>query len=469
MENDIINEIIAEKLKSQIRGVVVMQTDSTYHEDRKLYNGMIQKYPTAIVKCANGADVLQTVNFCRENRLVTAIRSGGHNGAGLGSCNDGIVIDLSLMKGIHIDPDKKTARVEAGCLLGDVDQATSVFGLAVPSGIFSTTGVGGLTLGGGLGYLTRKYGLTIDNLLEADMVLADGRSVTVNEDEHPDLFWAIRGGGGNFGVVTSFLFQLHPVSEVYAGPIFWEANKAKEVMQFYRDYMKTASNDLYGFFTLMIIPASAPFPKELWNKNVCAIVWNYTGEIEKANETFKPIREFATPVLDFAGPIPFKNLQSMFDAIYPHGLHWYWKADYLNELSDEAIEENIKFGTTIPTPLSQTHIYPIDGLAGSIPKDATAWNYRNAKFAQVIVAVDTDQNKMENAIEWCKSFWEAIHPHSAGGAYSNFMMEEGQERVKAAYGDNYKRLAEVKLKYDPDNFFRVNQNIEPAHKKARAV
>ncbi|MGI8638080.1 MAG: FAD-binding oxidoreductase, partial [Segetibacter sp.] len=385
MENDKIIEIIAEKLKSKIRGAVVMQTDPNYDEARKLYNGMIQKYPKAIVKCADVSDVMYTVNFCRENRLVTAIRSGGHNGAGLGSCDDGIVIDLSLMKDIHIDPDKKTARVEAGCLLGEVDEATSVFGLAVPTGIFSTTGVGGLTLGGGLGYLTRKYGLTIDNLLEANMVLADGRSVTANERDNSDLFWAIRGGGGNFGVVTSFLFQLHPVNDVYAGPIFWEANKAKEVMLFYRDYMETAPDDMYGFFTLMIIPASEPFPKELWNKNVCAIVWNYTGEIEQANEMFKPIREFATPVLDFAGPIPFKNLQSMFDAVYPHGLQWYWKADYLNELSDEVIEESIKYGTTIPTSLSQTHIYPIDGVAGRIQKNATAWNYRNAKYAQVIV------------------------------------------------------------------------------------
>lgn len=469
MENNKINEIIVDKLKSQVSGVVVMQSDPTYHEDRKLYNAMIEKYPRAIVKCANVTDVKHTVNFCRENRLLAAIRSGGHNGAGLGSCNDGIVIDLSLMKDIHIDPGKKTAWVEAGCLLGELDEATSVFGLAVPTGIFSTTGVAGLTLGGGLGYLTRKYGLTIDNLLEANMVLADGQYVTANESENSDLFWAIRGGGGNFGVVTSFLFQLQPVNQVYAGPIFWEVDSAKEVMQFYRDYMKTAPPDMYGFFTLMIIPASEPFPKEVWNKNVCAIIWNYTGEIEKASEVFKPIREFATPVLDFAGPIPFKNLQSMFDAIYPPGLHWYWKADYLNELSDEVIEASIQYGTKIPTSLSQTHIYPIDGFAESISKDATAWNYRDAKFAQVIVAVNPVKDEMEKAVDWCKSFWEAIHPHSAGGAYSNFMMEEGLERVKAAYGDNYKRLAQVKLKYDADNFFRVNQNVEPATKEAQAV
>lgn len=426
---------------------------------------MIQKYPGGIVKCRDVADVIHAVNFCRENQILTAVRGGGHNGAGLGSCDDGIVVDLAHLNGIHVDPAKKTARVGAGCLLGDVDHATDIFGLAAPSGIFSTTGVGGLTLGGGLGYLTRKYGLAIDNLLEADMVLADGRYITVNKDQYADLFWAIRGGGGNFGIVTSFLFQLHSVKEVYGGPIFWEADKAEQIMHFYREYMKTASDDMYGFFTLMVIPAAEPFPKELWNKNVCAVVWNYVGEKEKAEQVFQPIRAFATPVLDFAGPIAFKDLQSMFDPVYPHGLNWYWKADYLNDLSDEVIHENVKHGTSIPTPLSQTHIYPIDGFAGRINKSATAWNYRNAKFVQVIVAVDPDREKMDKAIKWCKSYWDAIHPYSAGGAYSNFMMEEGQERVKNAYGENYQRLVEIKSKYDPDNFFRVNQNIRPVGQK----
>lgn len=452
---------LLEELKGKIRGNVITSEDKAYDEERKLYNGMIDKYPQVIIKCTNIADVIYAVEFGRENNLLTAIRSGGHNGAGLGSCDEGLVIDLSMMNGIHVDIENNTARVEAGCLLGDVDHATRPFGLAVPSGIFSTTGVGGLTLGGGLGYLTRKYGLAIDNLLEASMVLADGSYVTVNKDQHPDLFWAIRGGGGNFGVVTSFLFQLQPAGEVYGGPIFWDIEKAPEVMRFYRDFILTAPEDMYGFFTLMIIPASDPFPEELWNKNVCAAIWNYTGPIDQAEEAFRPIREFAEPVLDVAGPINFADMQSMFDAIYPHGLNWYWKADYVSELSEEAIQENIKYGTTIPTPLSQTHIYPIDGFAGRVSKDATAWNYRDAKFAQVMVAVDPDPEKMDDAIDWCKSYWEALHPYSAGGGYSNFMMEEGQERVKASYGGHYDRLVEIKTKYDPDNFFRVNQNIHP--------
>lgn len=450
-----------DKLRSLLKGPVITHDDAAYDEERKLYNGMIDKYPLAIVKCQNTADVIYAVNFGNDNNLLTAIRSGGHNGAGLGSCDDGLLIDLGSMKGIHIDPIENTARVEAGCLWRDVDHATHAFGMAVPSGIFSTTGVGGLTLGGGLGYLTRKYGLTIDNLLEANMVLADGSYITVNKDQHPDLFWAIRGGGGNFGVITSFLFQMQPVKEVYGGPIFWDIDKAADAMRFFRDFLAVADDDMYGFFTLMIIPSSDPFPEELWNRNVCAIVWNYTGEKEKAEEAFTPIREFAEPLLDLAGPIPFVNMQSMFDAIYPHGLNWYWKADYVNELSEEAIQENIKFGTSIPTPLSQTHIYPIDGAAGRIPKDATAWNYRDARFAQVMVAVDPDINKMNDAKEWCRSYWEALHPYSAGGAYSNFMMEEGENRVKKAYGNNYNRLVQVKSKYDPDNFFKVNQNIQP--------
>jgi FAD/FMN-containing dehydrogenase len=455
------NEMLFEGLKPQIRGRVILPGDPAYHQERKLYNGMIQKYPAAIVKCSNVADVMHSVNFARENNLLIAVRSGGHNGAGLGSCDDGLLIDLSSMNGIYLNTEDNTARVEGGALLGDVDHATNAIGMAVPSGVFSTTGVGGLTLGGGLGYLTRKYGLSVDNLLEVNMVLADGSYITSNEQNHTDLFWAVRGGGGNFGIVTSFLFKMHPVNEVYGGPIFWDISVAVDAMKFYREVMENAPDDLYGFFTLMIIPATEPFPKELWNKNVCAVIWNYTGPVEEAEEVFKEIRGFHPPLLDMAGPIQFKAMQSMFDAIYPPGLNWYWKADFVNELSDEAIHENVKFGSSIPTPLSQTHIYPIDGFAGRIEKGATAWNYRDAKWAQVMVAVDADSARMDKAIEWCKAYWKALHPYSAGGGYSNFMMEEDENRVKSAYGDNYDRLVRIKTKYDPDNFFRVNQNIKP--------
>ena len=459
--NEDIGKTQLERFKYRLRGAVLTPEDPSYHLERKLYNGMVDKYPLAIVKCQSIADVIYSVNFARENNLLTAIRSGGHNGAGLGSCDDGLLIDLEMLKGIHIDTINKTARVEAGCLWTEVDYATHAFGMAVPSGIFSTTGVGGLTLGGGLGYLTRKYGLTVDNLLEANVVLADGSYLTVNKDRYPDLFWAIRGGGGNFGVVTSFLFQMQPVKYVYAGPIFWEIEKAAKVMRFFRDFMSEAPDDMFAILTFMIIPALDNFPKEFWNKNVCTIIWNYTGDITGAEEAFEPIREFENPILDYAGPRSYFDLKCMYDVIYPPGLYWYAKADYINDLSEEAIQEHIKFGATIPTSLSQTHIYSLGGLAGRIPADATAWHYRGAKFAQVIAAVDQDINNLEKAKEWCHCYWQAVHPYSAGGAYSNFLMEEGEGRVKKSYGDNFERLVAIKSKYDPDNFFSVNQNIKP--------
>jgi len=450
-----------EALKHQLAGVIIQPEDEAYEEARKLYNGMIDKRPRLIVKCAEEADVKAAIQFARKHQMEVAIRSGGHNGAGLGSCDDGLLIDFSLMKAIHIDPEQKTARIEAGCTLGDIDKAMHSYGLAIPSGIISTTGIGGITLGGGIGYLTRKCGLTIDNLLEAQMVLADGSSVTANKDSHPDLFWAIRGGGGNFGVVTSFVFQLHEIKEVYAGPMFWPLEKSREVMEFYRDFTVKASNDLYGFFAFLVVPPTAPFPEELQGQNVCGIVWNYTGPAEKAEEVFKPIREFGPPVLDFVGWLPLPALQSMFDIFYPPGHQWYWRADFFEELTDEAITAFIKYGAQIPTGQSTMHLYPVDGKAHEVKSDETAWNYRHARWAEVIVGVDPDPAHKEKITAWCKNYYHATHPYSAGGAYINFMMEEGQDRIKATYGSNYDRLTEVKAKYDPDNFFHVNQNIQP--------
>jgi len=360
-----------------------------------------------------------------------------------------------------VDPDKKTARVEGGCTLGDVDHATHAFGLALPSGIISTTGVGGITLGGGIGYLTRKYGLSIDHVLEANVVLADGTYVTANKDQNQDLYWAIRGGGGNFGVVTSFLFRLDPVHTNYSGPMFWPIEKATEVMKWYRELMADAPDEVYGFFAFLIVPPSAPFPEELHLKTVCGVVWNYTGPMEQAEEVFKPIREFGPPILDFVGPMPHPVLNSLFDVFYPPGLQWYWRADFVNELSDEAIAEHVKFGEKTPTPHSTMHLYQVDGAAGRIGKTDTPWNYRDAKWAQVIVGVDPDPANNDKIISWCKDYYDALHPYGAGGAYVNFLMEEGEDRIKATYGENYVRLAEIKSKYDPDNFFRINQNIKP--------
>jgi hypothetical protein len=372
-----------------------------------------------------------------------------------------LVIDLSRLKGVRVDPVERTARVEGGCTWGDVDHATHAFGLAAPTGIISTTGVGGLTLGGGLGHLTRRCGLTIDNLLAADMVLADGRFVTASAEKNQDLFWAIRGGGGNFGVVTSFLFRLHPVHTDYAGPMLYEMSQAPKVMAWYREFIRKAPEDLTGFFAFLIVPPGPPFPEPLHNKTMCGIVWCYSGPMEKAEGIFKPIRSFSPPALDLVGPIPHTALQSMFDGLYPPGLQWYWKADFVNELSDEAIALHVKYGSKIPTMQSSMHLYPINGAAHRVGKNDTPWSYRDATWAQVIVGVDPNPANKDRISAWAKGYWDAVHPHSAGGAYVNFMMDEGEDRVKASYKGNYERLVAIKSKYDPTNLFRVNQNIKP--------
>lgn len=456
-----VDEAAVEEFKASLRGELIQPSDESYDEARKVYNGMIDRRPRMIARCADVADVITAVNFGRENDLLIAIRGGGHNGGGLGICDDGLVIDLSLIKYTRVDPAARTVRVGGGCTWGDVDHATHALGLATPTGIISTTGVGGLTLGGGMGYLTRKCGLTIDNLLEADIVLADGRFVTASAEENEDLFWAIRGGGGNFGVVTSFLFKLHPIHMDYAGPMLWPLEQATEVMQWYREFITQAPDDIYGFFLFLVVPPGPPFPEHLHNKKMCGIVWCYTGPAEQAETTFKPIRSFGPPALDLVGPMPHPQLQSMFDELYPPGLQWYWRADFFNELSDEAIALHVKYGSEIPTMHSSMHLYPINGAAHRIGKTDTAWSYRDATWAQVIVGVDPDPTNNEKIIAWTKEYWDALHPHSAGGAYVNFMMDEGEERIKASYRDNYDRLVEVKKQFDPTNLFRVNQNIRP--------
>ena len=449
-------------LRSRLRGVVLQPDDDGYEAARPVYNGMIDRRPALIARCTDAADVIAAVTFAREQRLTVAIRGGGHNGAGLGTCDDGLVIDLSRMKGVRVDPKQRTARVAGGCVWGDVDHATHAFGLATPSGIVATTGVGGLTLGGGLGHLTRKCGLSIDNLLEVDMVLADGSFVTANADEHADLFWAVRGGGGNFGVVTSFLFRLHPISTVYAGPMLWPLEQAPQVMRFWDDLIATADDDLNGFFAFLQVPPAPPFPEPLHLQTVCGVVWCYTGPLEQAEAVFAPIRQFGPPIVDFVGPLPHPALQSMFDPLYPPGLQWYWRADFVNELSDEAIARHVEHGSQIPSMHSTMHLYPINGAAGRVGKQDTAWSYREARYGEVIAGIDPDPANNERNIGWAKDYWEALHPYSAGGAYVNMMMDEGQERVQAAYRDNYARLAAIKATYDPTNLFHVNQNIRPS-------
>ncbi len=450
-----------QELRGKLRGELITPGDAAYEAARKVYNGMIDRRPALIARCVDAADVMASVSFARERKLLLAVRGGGHNGPGLGVCDGGLVIDLSRMKGVRVDPKGRSVRVDGGCLWGDVEHATHPFGLAVPSGFISTTGVGGLTLGGGLGYLTRRYGLTIDNLLGVDMVLADGRFVTASADENADLFWAVRGGGGNFGVVTSFQFRGNPVSTVYGGPIFWPMDKATEVLRFWRDFILGAPEDINGWFGFVTVPPVPMFPQEHQLKKMCVVTWCYTGDFGKADDAFKPIRQFSPPVMDFAGPIPFPALQSLFDTLYPAGLQWYWKADFFKELNDKAIDLHVKYGDRLPSPHSTMHLYPVNGAAHRVGKGDTAWSFRDANFAEVIVGVDPDPANNPRLIQWAKDYWLALHPFSAGGGYVNMMMDEGEDNVKAAYRDGYPRLAEVKRRYDPGNLFRVNQNIKP--------
>ena len=464
MKNQIkdLQKSIIEGFAATIRGELTLPKDPNYNEVRKVYNGMINKHPGLIVKCVDVADVMNAVNFGRENNLLVAVRGGGHNGGGLGICDEGLVIDLSGIKFIRVDTSNNTVRVGGGNLWGEVDHATHPFGLAVPAGIISSTGVGGLTLGGGVGHLSRKYGLTIDNLLEADMVLADGSFVTVNTNQNSDLFWAIRGGGGNFGIVTSFKFQAHPVKTVFGGPTLWPIEKIQEIMKWYHNFIHNAPDELNGFIATMIIPGP-PFPEHLHNKQFCGIVWCYVGDLEKATEVFKPILAME-PLFQHVGEMPYPSIQTLFDGLFPPGLQWYWRADFFNELGTEVSKQHLKYGSNIPTPLSQMHLYPISGAASRVGKEETPWAYRDANYAGVIVGVDPDPSNANKITKWCKDYWEALHPYSSGGAYSNFMMDEGQERVKASYKHNYDRLTKIKKKYDPDNFFSVNQNIKPSNK-----
>jgi FAD/FMN-containing dehydrogenase len=355
----------------------------------------------------------------------------------------------------------RTVRAGGGCTWADVDHATHAFGLAVPSGIISTTGVGGLTLGGGLGHLTRKYGLTIDNLLAAEVVLADGRFVVASAEENADLFWALRGGGGNFGVVTSFLFQAQPVDMVCAGPMLWPLEEAADVMKWYRQFIVQAPPEINGFFAFLTVPPGPPFPETLHLRKMCAIVWCYTGSLDAANTILEPVRSFRRPACELFGPMPLPMLQSMFDGLYPPGLQWYWKADFVKELSDEAVALHVEHGSQLPTMHSTMHLYPVNGAAHKTNKADTAWSYRDATWSQVIVGVDPDPANRDAITSWARKYYDALHPHGAGGAYVNFMMDEGEERIRATYRENYERLARIKAKYDPDNFFRVNQNIRP--------
>ncbi len=456
-----LREQAGDSFQGGFRGQLFAPDDDGYDEARKIYNAMIDKRPGLIARCADVADVMSAVNLARDHGWTLAVRGGGHNGAGLGTCDDGLVIDLSQMKGIQVDPTKRIARISGGCTWGDADHATHAFGLAVPGGVISTTGIAGLTLGGGIGYLSRKHGLSIDNLLSVDMVLADGSFVQASEEENADLFWAVRGGGGNFGIVTSFEFRLHPVSTVVGGPTLWPLDQAADVMRFYDRFLAESSDDLNGVFAFLTVPPGPPFPEELHLKKMCAIVWCYLGPQDEADAVFAPVRELGPPALHGVQPMPFPALQTAFDALYPPGHQWYWRADFVDELSDEAIARHIEHAEQLPTMQSGMHLYPIDRSVHQIGAEDTAFNYRSTRWAGVTFGVDPDPANAPKLRDWAVAYWEALHPHSAGGAYVNFMMEEGQARIEATYRSNYQRLTQLKGRYDPSNLFRINQNIKP--------
>jgi FAD/FMN-containing dehydrogenase len=454
---------IARQTLSDFQGQLIGPDDSNYEDARLVYNRMIDRRPALIARVATVEDVAPAIRFARDQGLLLAIRGGGHNGGGLGTCEGGVVIDLSALDDIRVDPEARTVSVGGGCTWGQVDAATGEHGLATPSGIISTTGVGGLTLGGGLGHLTRKCGLTIDNLLEAEVVLATGERVRASADEHPDLYWALRGGGGNFGVVTSFLFRLHQVGTIIGGPTFWTDVQGAEVLNVYREFIGNAPRELNGFFAYATVPPAPPFPEALHLRPVSGVVWCYVGPEEEAHKAMAPLLDsLPEPLMHGVGPMPHAMLQGAFDGLYPPGDQWYWRADFVKEIPDEAVAIHDRFGTMLPTMKSTMHMYPIDGSAHDVAPEDTAWAYRDANWGSVFAGVDPDPANAAAIRNWSIDYQEALHPYSAGGAYLNMIMDEGEDRVRASYRGNYERLAQIKRSYDPENVFRVNQNIHPA-------
>ncbi|MGH2693566.1 MAG: FAD-binding oxidoreductase [Actinomycetota bacterium] len=450
-----------DELREQVRGDVITQDDEGYEEARRVYNAMIDRRPRVVVRPADVADVIATVSYARENGLDVSVRGGGHSVPGFGTCDDGAVIDLSRMRGVRVDPKTKTARAEGGATWGDFNHATHGFGLATTGGIISTTGIGGLTLGGGIGYLARGFGLSCDNLLSCDVVTADGTFLTASDGENQDLFWALRGGGGNFGVVTSFEYQLHPVKDIYGGPIFYELDRAPDVLRFFTEFIADAPEQMGGFPAFQIAPPLPFIPEERHGDTFCAVVACWAGPIDEGENVVKPLRDVAPIVAEHVGPMPYPALNSAFDALVPPGLQHYWKANFVTELTDPAIEAHVEHGAKLPVVNSTVHIYPIDGACHRVGPDETAFGHRDANFATVIAGMWPDPADNENNIQWVRNYYDATAPHSEEGGYINFAADDDQDRAPANYGANYGKLVEVKGKYDPDNLFHMNQNIKP--------
>jgi FAD/FMN-containing dehydrogenase len=450
-----------EELRTRVHGQTIAAGDDAYDTARKVYNGMIDRRPRVIVRCTDVADVMASVEFAREQGIDLSVRGGAHSVPGFGTNDDGLVIDLAQMNGVRVDPQRRTVRAEGGCTWGGFNHATYAFGLATTGGIIASTGIAGLTLGGGIGYLARAFGLTCDNLLSADVVTADGRFLVASEKEHEDLFWALRGGGGNFGVVTSFEYQLHPVKDIVAGLFFFPVARAREVLEFYRDFIETAPEEL-GMFPAFQIAPPLPFISEAdHGKTFCILVCCWVGRADSADKVLTPIRKVAPIVAEMVAPMPYPVLNSMFDPLLPAGLQHYWKADFASELTDGAIKAHLEYGPKVPVVNSTMHIYPINGACNRVAADATAFAYRHAKFATVIAGMWPDPADNEKNIKWVKDYYQAVHPHSLAGGYVNFMAGDDQDRIRDNYKGNYDRLVAIKRTYDPANVFRMNQNIKP--------
>jgi len=452
------------EFKKQLRGELLLPSDPSYDIARKVWNGMIDRRPGMILRCAGVADVIQAVKFARKHRLIVAVRGGGHNVAGNAVCDDGIVIDMSRMRSVRVDPAGRTAVAEGGATWGDFDHETQAFGLATNGGLVSTTGVAGFTLGGGIGWLMRKYGTSCDNLISADIVTAAGEFLMASCKQNSDLFWGIRGGGGNFGIVTSFEFRLHPVGPtVLGGMLIYKAERAREVLRYYRDYVARISEDLTTLVAFVTAPPLPFIPAHLHGKPILAIVMCYIGPVEKGQSELKPLRETTHPDVDLVQPLPYTVLQSMLDEGAPAGLQNYWKSDYLRELSDDAIDMIAEHTSRAESPTTQVHIHHIAGFVSRVGREETAFGHRDSPFVLNIIAMWQDPREKEKHVEWARKFFSDMRPFTTGGVYVNFLGDEGEERVRAAYGKPvYDRLVVLKDKYDPTNLFRINQNIKPS-------
>jgi FAD/FMN-containing dehydrogenase len=450
------------KLSSQLKGQVVLPKDAEYDEVRKIWNAMIDKRPAVIIRCSEAKDVPISIAFARENKLELSIRGVGHNIAGNAVVNDGVMIDLSLMKNVHVDRETRRASVDPGATLHDFDEAAQAHGLATPLGINSTTGVAGLTVGGGFGWLTRKYGMTIDNLISADVVTADGRKLVASEHENQDLFWAIRGGGGNFGVVTRFEFQLHKVGpEIFAGLIVFPFDQARQVLTQYREFVKSAPEELSVWVVLRQAPPLPFLPAEVHGKEVVVMPIFYSGDISTGEKLIEPLRKFGNAHGEHIGAVPYVQWQQAFDPLLTAGARNYWKSHNFAELSDAALDIVLEYAGKLPTSQCEIFFGLISGAANRVPADAMAYGHRDAKIVLNVHARWDDAKEDRKCIDWARSFFQASAPHASGGAYINFMTEDETERIAAAYGPNYQRLARIKAKYDPENVFRLNQNIKP--------